>query len=74
LNEFIFTKEDILTLRKEANFTQQEAAESLQLKSGSSWRDWESGRYKMSKGNVEYFCLKNNICFERVLACSGNTT
>jgi DNA-binding transcriptional regulator YiaG len=71
-NEFKFTEEDVKKLRKMAGLTQQKAAESMWLKSSSSWRDWENGRYNMSKGNVEYFCLKNEINFSKVLMNSGN--
>lgn len=72
LSEFIFTKENVKALRKKACLTQQEAAESLRLKSSASWRDWESGKYQMSKGTVEYFCLKNEISFSEILTNSGN--
>jgi DNA-binding transcriptional regulator YiaG len=70
--KFKFTKEDVKGLRDSAGLTQQKASESILLKSSSSWRDWESGRSPMGKATVEYFCLKNNLCFESVLKESGN--
>lgn len=73
MGKFIFTKENVRSLRQDAGLTQQKAAESIQLKSSASWRDWESGKYKMSKGTAEYFCLKNSINFAGVLVKSGNT-
>ena len=73
MGKFIFTKENVKSLRQDTGLTQQRAAESIQLKSSASWRDWESGKYNMSKGTVEYFCLKNGIDFAGVLIKSGNT-
>ena len=67
MSEFNFTKDDVRALREHVGLTQQKAAESIQLKSDASWREWESGKYKMSKGTVEYFCLKNGISFDEVL-------
>jgi transcriptional regulator with XRE-family HTH domain len=67
LVEFNFTKDDVRALREKAGLTQQKAAESIQLKSGASWRDWELGKYRISKGTVEYFCIKNKISFNKTL-------
>jgi DNA-binding transcriptional regulator YiaG len=72
MTDFKFSSDNVKELRRQSGLTQQKAAESIQLKSSASWRDWESGRFKMSKGNVEYFCLKNNISFEYILTISGN--
>jgi predicted DNA-binding protein (UPF0251 family) len=71
--DFNFTKEDVKALRIRAGLTQQQASESIQLRSSSSWRDWESGKYKITKGTVEYFCLKNECSFQSVLKESGKT-
>ncbi len=73
MTEFLFGIKDVKALRTAVKLTQQQAAESLQLKSSSSWRDWESGRHQMTKGHVEYFCLKNNLSFDQVLIDSGNS-
>jgi predicted DNA-binding protein (UPF0251 family) len=69
---FKFTEKDVRAMRLKAGLTQQRAAESMLLKSSSSWRDWENSRFKMGKARVEYFCMKNNLCFNEILADSGN--